>query len=316
VPTNQPRQWLLLFSVIAFSTWWNSRRHKTGETGLREIKSKLGFDLIELDQSVGMSPGVQKMLDSGEVRVSSLDNFCSLPGNAPSNRSDRYKFSAASAEEREHTVTLTFQAIDLAWQLKAPFILLHLGQVNMPPITDRLIAMAKAGKYLSRQYVRMKINAVQEREKVAPECVERVKNCLHRVIEYAASKNVRIGLEARRDYEQIPTEHELVEILKEMNSPHLGYWHDFGHSQIKDNLGFIDHAEWLRTVGPRAFGVHVHDCIWPARDQQPPFTGGVDFEKLVPLLPTNCLFVWKMNPNTTVDVIRRSVQMWKERFGE
>ena len=23
-----------------------------------------------------------------------------------------------------------------------------------------------------------------------------------------------------------------------MNSPHLGYWHDFGHSQIKENLGF------------------------------------------------------------------------------
>jgi sugar phosphate isomerase/epimerase len=302
--------------VIAFSTCWNSRRHTTGETALREIKTKLGFDLIELDQGVGMSLGVQKMLDSGEVRVSSLDNFCALPDSAPSNRSDRYKFSAASADEREHAVTLALQAIDLAWQLKVPFIVLHLGQVTMPPITDRLIAMAKAGNYLSRKYVRMKINAVQEREKIAPESLERVKNCLHRIIEYAVSKNVRIGLEARRDYEQIPTERELVEILKEMNSPHLGYWHDFGHSQIKENLGFIDHAEWLRTVGPRTFGCHVQDCIWPARDQQPPFTGGVDFEKLVPLLPTNCLFVWKMNPNKTVDVIRRSVQMWKDRFGE
>ena len=53
----------------------------------------------------------------------------------------------------------------------------------MSPITDPLIAMAKASRYLSREYVRMKINAVQEREKIAPVCLERVKDCLRRIIE-------------------------------------------------------------------------------------------------------------------------------------
>jgi sugar phosphate isomerase/epimerase len=285
---------------------------------LHEIKTKLGFDLVELDHGVPKSlmPGIQKMFDTGEIRFSSMHNFSLLPAEAPAASPDCYKFSAPSAEERERAVVQAFQAIDLAWQLNAPFVVLHLGKVNMPPITDRLIAMAKAGGYLSRKYVRVKINAVQEREKIASECLEQVKNCLRRVIDYAAQKNIRIGLEARRDYEQIPTERELAELLEEMNSPHLGYWHDFGHCQIKENLGFIDHAEWLQAIGSRAFGCHVQDCIWPAREGQLPFTGGVDFEKLVPLLPTNCLFVWEMNPNETADAIRRSVQMWKERFGE
>ena len=256
---------------------------------LREIKTKLGFELIELDHGIRMPlmPGIQKMFDGGEIRFSSLDNFCLLPDEAAVASPACYKFSAASVEERERAVTQTFQAIDLAGQLNAPFVVLHLGQVTMPPTTDRLIAMAKAGRYLSREYVRMKINAVQERERVAPECLQQVKDCLRRVIEYAAPKNIRIGLEGRRNYEQIPTERELPELLEEMNSPHLGYWHDFGHSQVKENLGFIDHAEWLRTIGPRAFGCHVQDCIWPAREGQRPFTGTVDFEKLVPLLPTN-----------------------------
>ena len=142
----------------------------------------------------------------------------------------------------------------------------------------------------------------------------RVKSCLLRVIEYAVPKNIRIGLETRRNYEQVPTERELSELLEEMEAPHLGYWHDFGHSQIKENLGFIDHAEWLRVVGPRAFGCHVQDCVWPARDHQPPFTGGIDFEKLVPLLPSNCVFVWEMSPNKTAEDIRQSVQIWKEHF--
>jgi sugar phosphate isomerase/epimerase len=293
--------------MISFSTCWNSKRHATGDAALREIKTKLGFDLVELDHSAGGSlmPGIKKIFDAGEIRFSSL---VALP--------DGYKFSAASTEERERAVAQVFQTIDLAAQLNAPFVILHLGKINMPPITERLIAMAKAGGYLSREYVRMKISAVQEREKIAPECLERVRNCLLRIIGYATPKNIRIGLEARRNYEQIPSERELSELLEGMNSPHLGYWHDFGHCQVKENLAFIDHAEWLRTVGQRTFGCHVQDCIWPAREGQPPFTGGVDFEKLVPLLPTNCLFVWEMNPNKTADTILQSVQMWKERFGE
>jgi sugar phosphate isomerase/epimerase len=285
---------------------------------LREIKTKLGLGMIELDHGVRTSliPGIQKMFDTGEICFSSVRNFCPLLAETRVSFPDRYQFSAASVEERDCAVTQAFQAIDLAGQLNAPFVILHLGKVQMTPITDRLIAMAKAGRYLSREYVRMKISAVQEREKNAPECLERVKNCLLRIIDYAAPKKIRIGLEARRDYEQVPTERELSELLEEMNSPHLGYWHDFGHSQVKENLGFIDHAEWLRSIGPQAFGCHVQDCVWPAREGQPPFTGSIDFEKLVPLLPTNCLFVWEMKPNTTTDAIRRSVQMWKERFGE
>ena len=285
---------------------------------LGEIKGKLGFDLIELDHSVRMSlmPGIQKMFDTGEIRFSSLHNFCPSPAGSPMTSIDCSKFSAASAEERERAVTQACEAIDLAGQLNAPFVVLHLGQVNMPPITDRLIAMAKAGEYLSRNYVKLKIKAVQERERDSPQYLQHVKDCLRRVIEYAGSKGVRLGIESRRAYEEIPTERELAKLLGEINSPQLGYWHDFGHSQIKENLGFIDHAEWLRAVGPRTFGCHVHDCIWPAREDQLPFTGGVDFEKLVPLLPTNCLFVWKMNPNRTADAIRQSAQLWKERYGE
>jgi sugar phosphate isomerase/epimerase len=285
---------------------------------LGEIKTKLGFDLIELGQGIRMPlvPGILKMCDAGEIRVSSLHNFCPLPAEVAPASPDCYKFSAVSAEEREAAVTQSLRTIDFAARLDAPFVVLHLGYVNMSPITDRLIAMAKAGRYLSREYVRMKIGAVQERERIAPEYLARVKESLSRIIEYAASKNVRIGLEARRDYEQIPTERELAKLLEEINSPHLGYWHDFGHSQIKENLGFIDHAEWLREVGPRAFGCHVQDCVWPARDHQPPFTGGIEFEKLVPLLPTSCLFVWEMSANRAADAIRQSVQTWKERFGE
>jgi sugar phosphate isomerase/epimerase len=285
---------------------------------LREIKDKLGFDLIELGPSIPMSlmPGIQKMFDTGQVRFSSLHNFCPLPVEGEVASPDCYQFSAVSTEEGERAIRQTLQTIDFAERLGAPFVVLHLGQINMRPITDRLIAMIKAGKHLSREYVRAKLGAVQTRERLAAAYLQRVKDCLHRVIDHASSKNIRLGIESRRGYEEIPTERELPALLDELNSPQLGYWHDFGHSQIKENLAFLDHAEWLRTIGPRTFGCHVQDCVWPAKDHETPFAGSVDFEKLVPLLPANCLFVWEMSPAKTVPQICRSVEIWQERFGK
>jgi sugar phosphate isomerase/epimerase len=285
---------------------------------LREIQNELGFHMIELGHGTRLSlmPGIQKMFDSGQVRFSSLHNFCPLPVEVMVASPDCYQFSAVSHEERERAVKQTLQTIDFAERLGAPFVVLHLGQVKMRPVTDRLIQMTKAGKHLSREYVRAKLKAVQTRERRAPTHLQRVKGCLQRIVEHAASKNVRVALESRRGYEEIPSERELPGLLEELKSGQVGYWHDFGHSQIKENLGFIDHDEWLGAVGSRAFGCHVQDCIWPAKDHEAPFTGGIDFDKLVPLLPANCLFVWEMSPNKTADAIRHSVRLWKERFGE
>jgi sugar phosphate isomerase/epimerase len=285
---------------------------------LREIKTELGFDFIELGHGTRLSliPGIQKMFDAGEVRFSSLHNFCPLPVEVMVASPNCYQFSASSTEERERAMKQTFQTVDFASRLNAPVVVLHLGEVNMRPVTDPLIELAKNGRYFSRKYVKLKIGAVKKREGLAPVYLHRVKDCLFRIIEYAESKDVKIGLESRRGYEEIPTERELTELLAEIDRAYVGYWHDFGHSQIKDNLGFVDHVEWLQTVGSRAFGCHVQDCIWPAKDHEPPFTGDVKFEKLVPLLPANCLFVWEMSPNKTADVIRRSVHTWRERFGE
>jgi sugar phosphate isomerase/epimerase len=318
VKKDRRRRCPLLFSVIAFSTCWNSGRHTAGDAMLREIKVRLGFELIELGHGIRVSliPGIQKMFDAGEVRFSSLHNFCPLPVEVMVASPDCYRFSTAYAQERERAVKQTFQTIDFAARLGAPFVVLHLGQVNMRPVTDPLIELAKAGKYLSRKYVRLKLRAVQRREKIAPSYFQRVKDCLRRIVDYAEAKNVKLGLEERRGYEEIPTERELPRLLDEINSPNLGYWHDFGHAQIKENLAFLDHAEWLRTIGPRTFGCHVQDCVWPAQDHQPPFAGDIDLEKLVPLLRSNCLFVWEMSPDQTADKIQRSIQLWKERFCE
>jgi sugar phosphate isomerase/epimerase len=304
--------------MIAFSTSWNSGRHTAGEPMLREIQ-ELGFELIELGHGIRISllPGIQKMFDAGEVRFSSLHNFCPLPVEIMAASPDCYEFSSSNKNERDRAVRQTLQTIDFAERLQVPFVVLHCGSVAMNPITDELIELAKHGGLLSRRYVQKKIDAVRKREERAAAHLARVKECLRPIVERAAQKNVRLGIEGRRGYEEIPSERELPSLLDEMAAPHVGYWHDMGHIQIKENLGFLDHVAWLQRIASRTFGCHMQDVKWPAQDHQAPFFGDMkQLEFLTRLLPPACQLVWELSPRRPAEEIKHSLTIWRQRFGK
>src|SRR5438309_2908548 len=181
--------------MISFSTCWNSGRHTAGDEMLREIKD-LGFNRIELGHGIRISlmPGIQKIFDAGEIEFSSLHNFCPLPVEVMGASPDCYQFSAAHEKERERAVKQTFQTIDFAERLGAPFVVMHLGEVAMKSITDSLIKLARKGQLLSREYVHEKIRAVEKREAASPIYLARVKDCLPRIVDYAATKKVKLGV--------------------------------------------------------------------------------------------------------------------------
>src|SRR6476619_6543197 len=166
--------------MISFSTCWNSSRHTAGDEMLREIKTKLGFELIELGHGIRISlmPGIQKMFDAGKVKFSSLHNFCPLPVEVLHASPDCYQFSSPYGKERERAIKQTFQTIDFADRLGAPFVVMHLGEVSMNPNMDSFVKLARNGELFSRDYVRQKIRAVEKREAASAAHMERVKDCL------------------------------------------------------------------------------------------------------------------------------------------
>ncbi|MEA3188751.1 MAG: hypothetical protein QOD99_2581 [Chthoniobacter sp.] len=303
--------------MFSCSTCWNSGRHTNGGAMLQEILD-LGFDRVELGHGIRLSlmEGVQKFYEAGKVKFSTLHNFCPLPIEVTHAAPDCYEFSSHRESERERAVKLTLQTIDFASRLGAGLVVLHLGRVPMGPVTDKLVELAEKGEHLSRKYVKIKLKAVKEREKKVALYLQRAKDCLTRIIDYAGSRYVKLGIEGRFGFEEIPSEREVIPLLDELNTTNVGYWHDFGHIQVKENLGFVDHAEWLAQISPRMLGGHLHDVQWPGTDHRAPFTGAIDYGKLVPLLPKNCLLVWEMSPRRKADEIRESLQKWKERFGE
>ncbi len=301
--------------MLSFSTCWNSSRHTDGAPMIQEILD-LGFENVELSHGIRISlvGGIQQMFDRGKVRISSLHNFCPLPIEVRSASPDCYEFTSHRPYDRRRAVKLPLPTIDFAHRLGAGLVVLHLGRVAMTPVTRKLGKMAKEGRFLDREFIRLKIAAVKERETRAPVYLARVKECLKPIVEHAAAKNINLGIEGRYGYEEVPSERELPGLLEELNAPHVGYWHDFGHLQVKNNLRFVDHYEWLKSIRHQLFGCHLHDTEWPVLDHRVPFAGGIEYDRLIPLLPPNCLFVWELSPRMKTEDIRASAGRWRERF--
>src|SRR5271155_845598 len=146
--------------MLSCSTCWNSDRHTDGRAMLEEIL-ELGFERVELGHGIRLSlmEGIQKVHDEGRVTFSSLHNFCPLPIEITRSSPDCYQFTSHRASERERALKLTFQTIDFAERLGAPFVVLHLGRVPMERVTGKLLELANNGGYLSREFVKMKIEA-------------------------------------------------------------------------------------------------------------------------------------------------------------
>ena len=278
----------------------------------------LGFRRIELSHGMPapLFEGVLEAKKKHRFSISSVHNFLPSPVEIRADDPDCYEFTSHRPADRKRAVRLTRQTIDWAEKLNAPFVVVHCGRIRSLDLTAGLRNMVEDGKYLGRKYVRSKLAAVQKRERVGEIYVQRVLECLTDVVDYAGSKGIKIGIENREYYEAVPTERELVTFLRRLDSAHAGYWHDFGHAQIKHNLGLLNHRQWLETAAPLAFGCHVHDVRWPFRDHCVPFSGEIDYENLLPLFPKSCVMVFELSPRTPVEDVRPALERWTTTFSQ
>ena len=301
--------------MLSFSTSWNAGSGKSGKDIIREILD-LGFDAIELGHGLS-APMVYEMLELRKripFVVSSLHNFCPLPPEVRVDQPDCYEFTSPRPDDRARAVRLTLQTIDMAERFEAPVVVVHAGRIRALKLTSRLRGLVHEGRFLSKEFARIKLEAVKSREGTGGEYARRALQCLAEILTYASKKGIRIGIENREHYEAVPSEREFEDFLQRLNEPNVGYWHDFGHAQIKQNLALLDHADWLDRMGSRALGCHVHDVKWPFEDHCAPFTGEINYEKLIPKLPKDCLFVFELRPLIPREQIVAAADRWRKLF--
>ena len=298
---------------IAFSTCWNSGRHTNGDEMLSEI-FRLGFDHVELSHGIRLSlwEGIERFLADHPMTVTSLHNFCPLPSEIWHPAPDCYQCTAPDANERDRAFRHTLNTIDHANRLGVERVVMHLGSVKMPAYTEKLFRCIASGQYLGRRFVAIKLDAIRKREAIP--VYDRVGEWLQPVLAHAKAAGVKLGIENRIGIETFPSEREFRRLFAEIKDESLGYWHDFGHAQIRHNLTFIDHAEWLAEMSHRLIGCHVHDVSFPDLDHLVPFSGTIDFAALIGSIPFESLMVWELGSQASKDDIVAALAHWIQRF--
>jgi sugar phosphate isomerase/epimerase len=302
--------------MYSFSTCWNSARHTDGRAMLREIR-ELGFDHAELSHGIRISlvPGILEAVKAGEMKISTLHNFCPLPTGIEKPSPNLFEFSSDKERDRQLAVKHTLNTLDFAVKVGAPLVVLHFGSMDLKDYTGKLKELLERGEKGSPKFQKFVAEAAAAREAKKKKFYDHARDTLRELYGEAKARGIKFGIEIREAVEELPVESDFAALLKEFPAP-VFYWHDVGHAQIKHDFGFIDHAKFLAERAGRLAGFHIHDVKFPARDHFPPGGGDIDFAALAPFVKPEHIKVFELSPKVPVDSVRPSVAHLKRIWGE
>ena len=288
---------------LSLSTCWNSHRHEDGYAMLAEIR-ELGFHRAELSHGVRLelAPGILRAVDEGLVAISSVHNFCPLPGSVRHPAPNLFQPSARSKKERALWLLHSRRTLEFAARVGAPHVVMHSGSVSFRFFNPEPVLEADpAAPALIRE------KALARLRKGATKAMR------HLLVSYTAlapevwKQGLVLGIENREGILELPLDDGFPAFFEAFPSDTpLGYWHDTGHARIKHLGGLLDHETHLASLADRLIGFHLHDVDEQHRDHRPPGTGSVDFAMIARYVRPHHTLVFEPHPSLSVEEIRRS----------
>ncbi len=304
-------------NMYSLSSCWNSPRHTDGRAMLREIR-ELGFEYAELSHGIRLSlvPGIFDAVKAAEIKISSVHNFCPLPVGITAPSPNLYEFSSDRDRDRQLlALKHTMVTLDFAVRVGAPLVVLHFGSMDLKDYTGKLKELLERGERGTPKFIKLTADANAARDAKKKRFYDHSRETLRELYGHAKSRGLMLGIEIREAVEELPVESDFKSLLEEFPAPTVYYWHDVGHAQIKQDLGFIDHAQFLAERADRLAGFHIHDVKFPAHDHYPPGEGDINYAALKPFVKPGHIKVFELSPRVTVDAARTGIAHLKQIWG-
>ena len=290
--------------MLAISTMWNALKQKDG-AALFDALRDLGFETLELSRH--LTPDQIEQLRFPYLRENppcSIHNFCPiLPGTSQTEAEhDKISLSSLNTDERLEAVRRTVQTMELAVELEAPIVVLHLGEVDT---YDRSYLMRDLYNYGEREFEAFDqkvTEATEWRKRKEPKHQDAVLRSLDTLNEFALKMELCIAIENRPYYYQIPNFDEIGLFFEEFYGSPMRYWHDIGHAALQERLGVCWSDRWLEAYAEHLIGVNLHD-LQGLEAYHPPGTGDLEWDELFEQLPSDVLKVLEIRPCEAEPVI-------------
>jgi sugar phosphate isomerase/epimerase len=299
--------------IAAISTMWSQGRFKRdGDEhdhmpDFGETVARLGFSHAEINYVIPQS-GVDKLIDSGHVKFSSVHSPCPRVKMPSGKMSDALNLAADDEEERRLAVQVAHATVDTAVRANCTLMVVHLGGIGSAMFDEekKLRKLHDSGCKDTDEYAALGKAAIQRRDAERDHWFPHAKRSLAEIAEYAAKHGVTVGLENRYHFSEFPDPNECAELIADYPPDVVGFWLDVGHAEVLERLGLLPHDRWLNELGDRCVGTHVHD-VDGLLDHRAPGHGTADWPHYAAKLPPHIPRVCEINQKESEERVENAI---------
>ena len=287
----------------ALSTMWAVRRFADLGPFFAEGE-KAGFTSFELNHGVDSS----MLVGLEGRRIRSVHEPCPADISTAVLKKNDWLVSSLVEANRKKGVESIMRSIDLAARVGAGAVVVHPGHVNSDYNSeDRMRELFDAGSVGGEEYVDLLELNRRARARAVPFNLEQAAQSIDELAAYAAERGVRLGLENRYHFHEIPSPDELPALLDIRAQGTIGFWYDVGHAETMSRLGFFPHREWLDRFASRILGAHFHD-LSGLDDHRFAGDGTLPWKEIVGKIPPGALRTCEFRNSCSTEEIARGLR--------
>ena len=269
-----------------------------------------GYDAMKISHSTPTEK-VRAIIDAGVLPIASVHQPAPWQLVRPSVANSDLNLAAIDESERAEAITQATRSIDLAAEVGARAVVLHLGHIGSVaglPDDARLRTAFDSGVDAT-----VRAELLRARSASVEPHLASARRSLVELLGLAAPRRIVLGVESRLNLHEIPLPSELPFLLDGLDPAQTGYWHDVGHVEVLHRLGYVGRDAWFNQPGVSVVGAHVHDTIG-ILDHRAPGRGDVDLAWHLSKVAHIEMLTLEINQFEPDETVRATPSLLRERL--